>query len=227
MDQFSIVDMNMAEFTSFRPCSEKIHFSDYTYHVFLSFRGPDVRKSLVDHLFEAFKVAGIHAFLDNERLEKGKIIAMSLQKAIENSAILIPIFSSGYADSAWCLEEVREMWKYRSTRLIIPLFYGVDPSDVRYPEKDNGAFTEAFKRHYSKGRFGSHIIDEWKDALHNVSSLSGWSLDMAAGYEAKLVKQVVSDITALNYMPRPLPQNAVGLAHHVVKIKEMLALHLY
>lgn len=40
------------------------------------------------------------------------------------------------------------------------------------------------------------------------------------------MKQVVSDITSLNCMPRPLPQNAVGLKHHVLKIKEMLALHL-
>lgn len=171
----------MDEFTSFRSCLGKIHFSDYTYHVFLSFRGPDVRKSLVDHLFQALTAAGIHVFLDNERLEKGENIGFSLEKAIEKSAILIPIFSSGYAESAWCLEEVRQMWKYRSTRLIIPLFYGVDPSEVRYPEKNNGTYTEAFKKHYSKGRFGSHIIDEWKDALHYVSNLSGWSLHMAAG----------------------------------------------
>ncbi|GLJ36454.1 hypothetical protein SUGI_0732030 [Cryptomeria japonica] len=199
----------MAEFASFRPCSGKIRCLDCKYHVFLSFRGPDVRKSLVDHLFRALASVGIHAFLDNERLEKGEIIGLSLEKAIQNSDILIPIFSIGYADSSWCLEEVRQMWKCRSRGLIIPLFYDVNPSDVRYPLNDKGKYAEAFKKHYSKanlpGRFESQIIDEWKDALQYVSSLSGWSVHMFGGYEGRLVEQVVFDITALNFLPRPVP----------------------
>ncbi|KAH9290327.1 hypothetical protein KI387_034444 [Taxus chinensis] len=214
------------DFTSFRPSPSKVHFSAYKYHVFLSFRGPDVRKSLVDHLFEALTTSGIHVFLDTERLEKGEIIGLSLEKAIESSAILIPIFSRTYADSVWCLEEVRQMWKCRSTQLIIPLFYDVDPSDVRYPQKHNGRYAEAFNRHYSKGRYDTHIIGEWKDALQHVSSLSGWSLQLFSGYcfffisvkrsrdflelfrhltitvfgicryEGKLVKRVVLDVIA-------------------------------
>ncbi|XP_057858040.1 disease resistance protein RPV1 [Cryptomeria japonica] len=214
----------MAEFSNFRPCSGQIRFSDYTYHVFLSFRGPDIRTSFVDHLFQAFKAAGIHAFLDTEKLQKGEIIGSSLEKAIQNSAILIPIFSKGYADSPWCLDEVRQMWQCRSTtnRLIIPLFYDVDPSDVRYAQKVNGKYAEAFNNHYSKGRFESQKIEEWKDALHEVSSLSGWSPRMTAGYEAKLVKQIVSDITALNCFPRPVLQ--IGLKTHSEKVKELLTL---
>ncbi|GLJ36453.1 hypothetical protein SUGI_0732020 [Cryptomeria japonica] len=116
------------------------------------------------------------------------------------------------------------MWQCRSTtnRLVIPFFYDVDSLDVCYPQKVNGKYVEALNNHYSKSRFDSQIIEEWKDALHSVSSLSGWSPKMTAGYEAKLVKKIVSDIIALNCFPGPVLQ--IGLKNHSEKVKELLTL---
>ncbi|KAH9304120.1 hypothetical protein KI387_008524, partial [Taxus chinensis] len=185
------------------------------YHVFLSLRGPDVRKTLADHLFQSLSTAGLRVFLDSERLEKGENIGVSLEEAIQNSTIHIPIFSPGYATSAWCLKELSLMWDFKSTNTdtrIIPLFYKVDPSDVRYPDK-KGPYAEALHRHVEKGRNTPEEITSWREALHQVSLLSGWSLaDIASGCEGKFVKQVVMElIRILNISCLHVAKSPVGL----------------
>ncbi|GLJ56301.1 hypothetical protein SUGI_1215540 [Cryptomeria japonica] len=175
------------------PTTKLVFQSDKSSHVFLSFRGPDVRKTLVDHLYQALSAAGLVVFLDSEKLEKGEIIGLSLEKAIESSVIRIPIFSQGYADSAWCLKEAAAM--LRTPGLIIPLFYHVDPTHVRYPENESSPYKESFLKHYGRSdRYPRGEIDGWKKAILQICSRSGWSMDITQGYEARLVKTLVNDI---------------------------------
>ncbi|KAM3383528.1 hypothetical protein P3S68_009103 [Capsicum galapagoense] len=64
-----------------------------SYDVFLSFRGEDVRKTFVDHLYVALQLKGINTFKDDEKLEKGKSISPDLMKAIEESRIALIVLS--------------------------------------------------------------------------------------------------------------------------------------
>ncbi|GLJ22673.1 hypothetical protein SUGI_0427180 [Cryptomeria japonica] len=131
------------------------------FDVFLSFRGKDVRKTLVDHLFQALSAAGLKVFLDSYQLKRGEIIDLSLERAIESSAIRIPIFSKGYASSAWCLREAALM--LASPGLIIPLFYRVKPAHARHPENDSSPYKNSFLKHYTHSdRYQRGEIDEWK-----------------------------------------------------------------
>ncbi|GLJ30524.1 hypothetical protein SUGI_0604290 [Cryptomeria japonica] len=168
-------------FDRYEPPTAKLAFeSDKSYHVFLSFRGEDVRKTLVDHLFEALSTAGLNVFLDSEKLEKGEIIGESLERAIGSSAIRIPIFSKGYAESAWCLKEAAAM--LTTPGLIIPLFYYVNPTHVRYPVNVSSPYRQAFMKHYGhSARYPVEEIDGWKDALEKICSRSGWSMDITQG----------------------------------------------
>ncbi|XP_057844291.2 disease resistance protein RPV1 [Cryptomeria japonica] len=196
----------------FKPPTTKMLFqSDKRYHVFLSFRGEDVRKTLVDHLFEALSTAGLNVFLDSEKLEKGEIIGLGLEAAIKSSAIRIPIFSKGYANSAWCLKEAAAM--VNSPGLIIPLFYDVEPTHVRYPEKDTSPYKRSFLKHYGLlDRYPREEIDEWKHALQQICSCSGWSMDITEGFEARLVKRVVNDVTkTFDRVPLEVAKHPVGL----------------
>ncbi|KAI8556050.1 hypothetical protein RHMOL_Rhmol05G0222500 [Rhododendron molle] len=83
--------------SSVSPCS---------YHVFLSFRGEDTRKTFTDHLYIALGQAGFHTFRDDDGLEKGEDIKSELLKAIRELRISIIVFSKNYASSSWCLEEL-------------------------------------------------------------------------------------------------------------------------
>ncbi|XP_057815431.2 uncharacterized protein LOC131029053 [Cryptomeria japonica] len=106
--------------------------SQKKYGVFLSFRGPDVRTTFVDHLYEFLTDKGINVYLDELSMEKGEFIDNALKRAIEDSTISIPIFSRNYASSPHCLQELTHMCK--SGAVIKPLFYDVKPHHVRYAE---------------------------------------------------------------------------------------------
>ena len=54
---------------------------------------------------------------------------------------------------------------------ILPVFYYVDPSDVR---KQLGTFAQAFVKHEEKEE--KTRVDKWRDALKQVGNLVKWHL---------------------------------------------------
>uniref|UniRef100_A0A7N2MIW2 TIR domain-containing protein n=1 Tax=Quercus lobata TaxID=97700 RepID=A0A7N2MIW2_QUELO len=105
----------------------------WIYDVFLSFRGKDTRNSFTDHLYVALQHTSIFTFRDNERLERGKSISPELLKAIEESRFAIVILSKTYASSICCLDELTKIIQCMKGKemTVLPIFYEVDPSNVR------------------------------------------------------------------------------------------------
>jgi hypothetical protein len=149
----------------------------WIYDVFLSFRGDDTRKNFTDHLYFALKDAGINTFRDDNELRSGEDISTELLQAIQKSRISVILFSRNYANSRWCLEglvKIMECW--RSWRqLVFPIFYDVDPSDVR---KQTGSFAEAFSGHEERFvlQTDKGKVATWRMALTEAANLSGWDL---------------------------------------------------
>ena len=144
----------------------------FTYEVFLSFRGEDTRYGFTDHLYQALISHGIHTFRDDDELERGGVIASDLQKAIEESKIFVIIFSANYANSRWCLDELVEISQRQ--RLILPIFYHVDPSDVR---KQTGSYEKAFLDHEKEAvEEKKEKCQKWRIALTKVGNLAGYDL---------------------------------------------------
>jgi len=86
-------------------------------------------------LYEGLKNRGIFTFQDDKRLENGDSIPEELLKAIEESQVALVIFSKNYATSRWCLNElvkIMECKEEENGQTVIPIFYDVDPSHVRY-----------------------------------------------------------------------------------------------
>ncbi|XP_019189429.1 PREDICTED: toll/interleukin-1 receptor-like protein [Ipomoea nil] len=153
----------------------------WDYDVFLSFRGEDTRKTFTDHLYSALRQAGIRTFRDEEELRKGEYLAPGLMRAIQSSRIAVIVFSKDYASSRWCLDELVEIveLKEKEKLKVFPIFYNVDPSEVR---KQSGNYGMALAKH--KERFhGSDKVQKWRDALTKVADMSGWDLKgVANGY---------------------------------------------
>lgn len=55
---------------------------------------------------------------------------------------------------------------------ILPLFYGVDPTDVRYQKN---IFEDAFAKHENSRRHEPAKVKQWRDALYKVANFSGWN----------------------------------------------------
>ncbi|XP_057497448.1 disease resistance protein RPV1-like [Actinidia eriantha] len=169
------------------------------YHVFLSFRGEDTRKNFTDHLYTALVQAGFRTFRDDDEIARGENINLELQKAIMQSSISIVVFSKNYASSRWCLDELVMILERKRTSKheVLPVFYDVDPSQVR---KQMGNFAEAFARHERrlKAEAGGRS-NEWKDkvkrwraALREAADLGGMVLqNQADGHESKFIQKIV------------------------------------
>ncbi|CAJ1946986.1 unnamed protein product [Sphenostylis stenocarpa] len=152
----------------------------FSYDVFLSFRGSDTRHGFVGNLYKALHDKGIHTFIDDEKLQRGEEITPTLMKAIEESRIAITVLSHNYASSSFCLDELVNIVDCVKKKglLVLPVFYDLDPSDVRHHK---GSYGEALTRHEErfkakKENFNPNMerLEKWKMALHQVANLSGY-----------------------------------------------------
>ncbi|KAL3727594.1 hypothetical protein ACJRO7_032347 [Eucalyptus globulus] len=197
--------------------------SSYDYEVFLSFKGSDTRERFTDFLYTSLEDVGLRAFKDDEELRVGEEFAPELLKAINQSKISIPIFSKDYASSIWCLKELVcmvECWKTRGLK-IMPIFYDVTPSEVRYQTQGYG---EAFRSHKKKKRYDEETMGEWKAALSAVGAINGWDLQsMPNRREAKFAKKVTQEVfNELKKAYLVVSNNLVNVDHHVNEIMDMI-----
>ena len=145
----------------------------WTYHVFLSFRGEDTRETFTGNLYNALDQRGINTFMDDEELRMGEEISPSLLKAIEESKISIIIFSKNYASSSWCLDELVKILECKKSKgkLVLSVFYDVNPSDVRHQK---GSYGEALTIHEERFKDNLEKVQKWRLALYEAANLSGW-----------------------------------------------------
>ncbi|XP_076917140.1 disease resistance protein Roq1-like [Bidens hawaiensis] len=182
--------------------------------VFISFRGEDTRKGFVDHLYEALVRQGIQTYKDDETFPRGATIGPALFKAIQESRIAVIIFSENYADSSWCLDELAHIVECMENtgQIVMPVFYDVDPSEVR---NQNGKYGEAFDK-YEREK-NKHKVDSWREALKKAGNLSGWVLkDFASGREAICIKDIVATIS------RRLPPQHTNVNKNLIGIETRL-----
>ncbi|XP_034674453.1 disease resistance protein RPV1-like, partial [Vitis riparia] len=189
--------------------------------VFLSFRGEDTRFNFTDHLYSALRTKGINTFRDDEGLERGGEIQPSLLEAIENSLISVVVFSENYAHSKWCLDELDKIMQCSRERgqKVLPIFYHVDPSDVR---KQTGTFGEAFARY---GNVTEERVLRWRAALTEAGGLSGWHV--RHGYESQIIQGIVRGISKM-LISRPellhIDDNLVGIDSRLEEMSSLLCM---
>ncbi|KAJ7957262.1 TIR-NBS resistance protein [Quillaja saponaria] len=147
----------------------------WNYHVFLSFRGEDIRNNFLGHLYAELTRKGINTFRDNKELKGGEEISPTLLKAIRESKISIVVFSENYASSTWCLEELVNILQCRKDKnqLVLPVFFYVEPTDVR---NQKGTFGEAIADHEKRFGKNNDKVNNWKRALVDAAGLTGLEL---------------------------------------------------
>eukprot|EP01018_Ginkgo_biloba_P006228 Gb_36932 [translate_table: standard] len=186
------------------------------YEVFINHRGPDVKDNLVADIYDRLKSLGVSAFLDRDEIEKGEFLDDVITDAVLHASVQIAIFSKRYAESTWCLRELCLM--LNTNAKIIPVFYDVHPSDLRWTK---GTFGIPFQKH--EKRFSRQTTEEWKKALHDISCFSGLQLSECHGLDWLLAKRVVEEVLKeLNYLPLQVNGFQVGLSEKVAEVKERI-----
>ncbi|KAH9726944.1 Disease resistance-like protein DSC1 [Citrus sinensis] len=167
--------------------------SSCIYEVFLNFRGEDTRAIFTCHLYDAlFKRKKIRTFIDDEELRRGDEISPALLNAIQGSKISVVIFSTDYASSKWCLYELVKILdcKNMNGQIIIPVFYGVSPSDVRH---QTGIFGVGFGKLEQQFKEQPEMVRKWRDALTESSHLAGHESTKFSN-DAQLLDKIVEDV---------------------------------
>lgn len=144
--------------------------SSCTHQIFTSFCGVDVRKSFLSHMLVVFRNKGITPFTDNE-INSDMSIVLELNEAIKRSRISIVLISYKYASSTCCLDELVLIMKCRKelSQTVIPIFYEVEPSDVK---RQSGYFGSVFEK-ICVGR-SVEDAEKWRQALYEVALIPGY-----------------------------------------------------
>ncbi|KAH0714094.1 hypothetical protein KY284_006999 [Solanum tuberosum] len=202
------------------------------YNVFVCFRGADTRNNFTSHLCKGFKNRGIATFLDDESLEAGDSISEELVQTIEESQVVIIVFSKNYATSSWCLNELVKIMECKgkeNRQTVIPVFYYVDPSHVRYQSK---SFAKAFAKHESRYKDdveGMQKVQGWRNALTAAADLKGYDIHDGINQSMK-IDQIVDHISSkFCKSARFLSdlQDVVGINYHLEELKSLLQIQIH
>ncbi|KAM5574713.1 hypothetical protein ABKV19_013919 [Rosa sericea] len=192
----------------------------FTHDVFLSFRGADTRNNFTGHLYSNLDNKGIKTFIDND-LTRGEDITEGLLEVIEGSRISIVVFSAKYASSKWCLDELVKIFQCKESKqqIVYPIFYKVDPSEIRYQKGQVGDGIA----HLSKYEDNLTKVGSWKAALTQAATLSGWHIS-DGGHEANVIDEIVKVISTkiMKCTLLDVATHPVGIESHVEDILELL-----
>ncbi|KAE8717738.1 hypothetical protein F3Y22_tig00110021pilonHSYRG00014 [Hibiscus syriacus] len=171
------------------------------HQVFLSFRGEDTGLNFTAHLLKASADRGINVFSD-----KGE----QFSQAISVSNISIIVLSVHYASSQSCLAELYEIMDRKDSQgqIVLPIFYHVDPSDVR---KIGGSFKTSFDGHESND---PRQVQQWKKAFAQAGELKGWHIEGGKfdRPDSEYIKDVIEYvIKRLNSKSTSVSEDLVGI----------------
>ena len=135
--------------------------------VFVSHRGPDVKRQLVSHLVTRLQRVNISVFVDYE-IEKGREAWPTILAHLRGAQRVLLLLTPNFEESPWCLEEVRVMAERREA--VLPVFVDRQPGDIH----------EGCLRHSSviscPDQLDAQVskAQEWRLALESLSGVAGW-----------------------------------------------------
>ncbi|KAL0731697.1 hypothetical protein Bca4012_027791 [Brassica carinata] len=193
----------------------------YKYDVFLSFRGTDTRSNFITFLYKALVLKNIRTFKDDKELESGQRISSELSRAIEESKFAVVVISAQYASSSWCLEELVKIMELedKGSLTVIPIFYGVDPCDVRW---QMGEVAAQFKKH--EARKDHEKVVSWRKAFTGLANISG---DCSVKWEddSMMIDKVATRISRSIDTTTVNESDIVGIDEHMKAISRLLYLN--
>ncbi|KDP31604.1 hypothetical protein JCGZ_14829 [Jatropha curcas] len=106
-------------------------------------------------------------------------------------------------------------------QIALPIFYGVDPSEV---EDQTGNFGKGFDRAKEQANGDMRLVKKWKAALKAAASLSGWDSSVVRP-DAKLIDEVVNHILKkLNHSPSSDTEGLIGIESSLEQVERLLSI---
>ncbi|XP_027907355.1 TMV resistance protein N-like [Vigna unguiculata] len=181
------------------------------YDVLINFNGEDIRRKFVSHLDSVLLAAGLTTFLHHQI----SVNDMDIQQPIlDLCRIVIVVFTKTYSQSAWCLHQLHQIIKWHETycRHVLPVYYEIQPSDVRLQKGDFGKDLRATAQQTFSAQQLEHGMSRWSHALSKTADFFGWDVSNYRS-DAELVDTIVKSI--LNLPVLSATKFPIGLQSHV------------
>ncbi|KAM2583692.1 hypothetical protein TB2_044774 [Malus domestica] len=104
--------------------------------------------------------------------------------------------------------------KNQEGKIVCPIFYDVDPSQVR---KQKDSLGEAFQKHEKDEN--PNVVKQWREDLKASADLAGWDLKTTAdGHEGVFIEKIIRDVKGLlKLTDLKEAKHSVGIAFRVQK----------
>ncbi|WVZ17562.1 hypothetical protein V8G54_010544 [Vigna mungo] len=165
------------------------------YDVLINFTGEDIPKKIVSHLNSALSTVGLTTFLHHPNAVKSTHIQ---EPILSRCRVAIVVFTQTYSQSAWCLHQLQQIIKWQETycRHVLPVYYEIQPSDVRLQMGDFGKALKATARQTFSGQELEHGMSRWRHALTKATNFFGWD-ESNHRSDAELVDKIVKSVVNL------------------------------
>ncbi|XP_068478251.1 disease resistance protein RUN1-like isoform X2 [Phaseolus vulgaris] len=165
------------------------------YDVLINFNGEDIQRRFVSHLDSALSAVGFTTFLHHPNA----LNPIHIQQPILNlSHVAIVVFTKSYSQSSWCLHQLQQIIKWHQTycRHVLPVYYEIEPSDVRLQKGDFGKAFKATAEQTFSGQQLEHGMSRWSHALTKAANFFGWD-ERNHRNDAELVEKIVKSVLSL------------------------------
>lgn len=149
-------------------------------------------------------------FLSHSLNDRGFCTAINHREAIQHCRIFIFIISRGYVSRLDELVNIMDLFaKGNGRQRILPVYYHVNPSDVRH---QSGSFGEALSSVYNNFPVSDFEMEKRNTVLSQVAGFRGWHLDPAKGkYEHQYIEEILQEVSKHLAC-------SIGLDHRVEKV---------
>jgi len=139
--------------------------------VLISFNGEEIRRKFVSHLDSALSAVGLTTFLHH-----GNGVKPKHEPILSLCRVAIVVFTKTYSQSALCLYQLQQIIKWHQTycRHVLPVYYEIEPSDVRLQKGDFGKAFKATAHQTFSGQQLVHGMSRWSHALTKAANFFGW-----------------------------------------------------
>nr|XP_007134215.1 hypothetical protein PHAVU_010G029000g [Phaseolus vulgaris]XP_007134216.1 hypothetical protein PHAVU_010G029000g [Phaseolus vulgaris]ESW06209.1 hypothetical protein PHAVU_010G029000g [Phaseolus vulgaris]ESW06210.1 hypothetical protein PHAVU_010G029000g [Phaseolus vulgaris] len=181
------------------------------YDVLINFNGEDIQRKFVSHLDSVLSAVGFTTFLNHPNADN----PLHIQQPILNlSRVAIVVFTKSYSQSTWCLHQLQQIIKWHQTyrRHVLPVYYEIQPSDVRLQMGDFGKAFKATAEQAFSGQQLEHGMSRWSHALTKAANFFGWD-ESNYRSDAELVDNIVKTVLSLPVLS--VTKFPVGLQSHM------------
>ena len=138
------------------------------YDVLINFSGEDIQRKFVSPLDSALSAVGFTTFLHHQNA----INPIHIQQPILSLCrVAIVVFTKTYSESAWCLHQLQQIIQWHQTycRHVLPVYYEIEPSELRLQKADFGKAFKATAHQTFSGQQPCHV--QMEPRTHQSSKL--------------------------------------------------------